>query len=188
VEKSDKRYVSTHNKIKKTFEQLVLTHAYGDITVSMLVREVGINRKTFYLHYPSLEALMDELVESIAEEIVTYLQLQKLHFTQDSLEGYLQMLAQNLPLHKRLICSEEYYFVFQRVCDTVTQRRLEQTKQLHALGDFRMRAAIGAVSLVVMQTYRSWLLEEMPISTRELAVLINQLLKENIITMVKEQG
>ena len=79
MEKSDKRYVSTHNKIKKTFEQLVLTHAYGDITVSMLVREVGINRKTFYLHYPSLEALMDELVESIAEEIVTYMQLQKLH-------------------------------------------------------------------------------------------------------------
>ena len=186
MEKADKRYVSTHGRIGKTIENLILSHPYSEITVTMLVQEVGINRKTFYLHYASLDALLDELVDSIAEEIVTYMQLQQPLFTAQALEGYLQMLSQNLPLHRRLICEPEYFFVFQRVCETVVRRRLAQKESVSALEGFRLRAAMEAVSMVVMQTYRSWLLEDMPISARELADFINRLLTEDIIRMLRQ--
>ena len=190
VEKADKRHVATHKRIRETFENLILVHPYHMITVSMLVQEVGINRKTFYLHFPSLDALVDELVDDIAAEIVDYMGLQQLQFSQRALEGYLQMLDQKLPLHRRLICSPEYSFVYHRVCDTVVRRRLRQLQAPLDLADFRLYAAMEAVSLIVMQTYRSWLLADMPLTTTELAALINRLLTDNILSMLrnKQQG
>ena len=74
MEKTDKRYVQTHGRIRQTFEELILSYPYSEVTVSMLVREIGINRKTFYLHYESLDALLDELVDDIAAEIVAYME------------------------------------------------------------------------------------------------------------------
>lgn len=185
VEKADKRYVTTHGKIKKTFENLVLTHPYSAITVSMLVQEVGINRKTFYLHYPSLDALVDEMVEDIAGETGAYLREHPARFTVEALEGFLQMLSSNLPLHKRLVCAAEYRFVFQRVCDRVTQQQVEHSRREYALDGFALRAAMEAISTVVMQTYRSWLMEDMPISAHELAVLINRLLTADMVAMLR---
>lgn len=181
----DKRYVQTHSRIRQTFERLILDHPYGEITVSMLVQEIGINRKTFYLHYESLDILLDELVNDIAEEIVAYMEGQELLFSGEAIEAYLQMLAQNLPLHKRLICAPEYYFVFQRVCETVVRKRVVGASETFALDGFRLRAATEAISMVTMQTYRRWLLEEMPIPARELAVFLNQMLSGDMIRMLR---
>ena len=106
-------------------------------------------------------------------------------FSEEAIEAYLQMLAQKLPLHKRLICEPEYYFVFQRVCDTVVKRRLSGGADVFALDGFRLRAATEAISMVTMQTYRRWLLEEMPISAHELAGFLSQMLSGDMIRMLR---
>jgi len=41
--------------------------------------------------------------------------------------------------------------------------------------------------MVVMQTYRSWLQENMPISTRELASFLYQMLTEDLIAMLRKE-
>lgn len=187
MEKTDKRYVQTHRRIRQSFEAMILTHEYRDITVSALSERVGINRKTFYLHYESLDGLLDELVDEIAGQIVSYMDAKQPMFSDAAIEGYVQMLAQKLPLHKRLICAPEYLFVFQRVCQTVVQRRMVQVSGTYALEGFRLRAALEAISMVVMQTYRSWLQEDMPISAGELSRLIRQLLSEDMIAVLRQE-
>ncbi len=187
MKKTDKRYVQTHGRIRQAFEQMILTYNYSEITVSMLVQEIGINRKTFYLHYESLDALLDELVDDIAGEIVIHMEGQPELFSEKAIEAYLHMLSQKLPLHKRLICAPEYLFVFQRVCDTVVERRLAGVLERYALEGFRLRAATAAISMVTMQTYRSWLLEDMPISAHELAALLKQLISGDMIGMLRAE-
>lgn len=187
MNKTDRRYVQTHGKIRQSFEQMILNRDYREITVSSLVEEVGINRKTFYLHYESLDALLDELVQEIAGEIVSYMELHQPMFSEAAIEGYLQMLSQKLPLHRRLICAPEYQFVFHRVCDRVMRQRMEQARGYYAPEGFRLRTATEAVSLIIMQTYRSWLQEDMPISTRELAHLIYRMLSEDLIGMLRHE-
>lgn len=72
----------------------------------------------------------------------------------------------------------------------MVRRRLQQLHAPLDLADFRLYAAMEAVSLIVMQTYRSWLLADMPLTTTELAALINRLLTDNILSMLrnKQQG
>jgi len=118
---------------------------------------------------------------------VSYMALNQPLFSEAAIEGYLEMLSQKLPLHKRLICSPEYLFVFHRVCDSVLRQRMSQTRDAYTLEGFRLRAAIEAISMVVMQTYRSWLQENMPISARELARFIHKMLSEDLIAMLRKE-
>ena len=41
--------------------------------------------------------------------------------------------------------------------------------------------------MVIMQTYRSWLQENMPIPARDLARLTHQMLSEDLIAMLRKE-
>lgn len=55
---TDKRVVRTRAAISKAFSRLLDNMPYSKITVSAIAREANINRKTFYLHYSSVDDLL----------------------------------------------------------------------------------------------------------------------------------
>lgn len=57
----DRRILRTKKSIRQAFLSLLSETAFEDITVSALSDRAGINRKTFYLHYPSTRELYDEI-------------------------------------------------------------------------------------------------------------------------------
>ena len=57
----DRRIVRTKRAIRQAFLHLLTEIPFEDITVSALSDQAGINRKTFYLHYPSTRELYDEI-------------------------------------------------------------------------------------------------------------------------------
>lgn len=59
--KNDLRYLKTKNAIHIAFKQLLTTQPYEKITVKDLSLAAKINRKTFYLHYNTLDDLLLEL-------------------------------------------------------------------------------------------------------------------------------
>ena len=64
--KNDLRFIKTHEAIRTAFENLMQVYSYDKITVKMLTETARINRKTFYLHYST----MDDLLMEIKGEIV----------------------------------------------------------------------------------------------------------------------
>lgn len=63
---------TTQYHIEETFRSLVREKGFSSVTVTMLVHQCGINRKTFYYHYDSLEdlatgILMRELKEACGD-------------------------------------------------------------------------------------------------------------------------
>lgn len=64
--KSDRRVLRTKRAINDAFKTLIKDHSIDKITVSALAKEADIDRKTFYLHYASL----DELVRATADETI----------------------------------------------------------------------------------------------------------------------
>jgi AcrR family transcriptional regulator len=75
--KLDKRVVKTRAAIHDAFRTLIRRENLGKITVSALAREAGIDRKTFYLHYDSVEALFDEEVEALVERILAAVDIEQ---------------------------------------------------------------------------------------------------------------
>ena len=71
--KSDRRVARTKKAIREAFSRLASNGDYGKVTITAIAREADIDRKTFYLHYDSVEAVTDEIVREEAERIVSLL-------------------------------------------------------------------------------------------------------------------
>ncbi len=65
----DRRVVRTRKAILAAFEKLLEKKDLSEITISSIAREADIDRKTFYLHFGSIDGLLD----AVAEESVDYI-------------------------------------------------------------------------------------------------------------------
>lgn len=65
---SDLRVERTRRAIRDAFIQLAAERDPDRISVTSLTNLAGINRKTFYLHYDSIEALFDDVVCSVMDD------------------------------------------------------------------------------------------------------------------------
>lgn len=54
----DLRYRKTERLIQQTFRELLKEKEYFQISIQELASRAEINRNTFYLHYPSMDALL----------------------------------------------------------------------------------------------------------------------------------
>lgn len=68
--KIDRRVIKTKRAILDAFMGLVATMPYEKITISALAREANIDRKTFYLHYASIDDLLEDVMEQKLEEML----------------------------------------------------------------------------------------------------------------------
>ncbi|MGI6205167.1 MAG: TetR/AcrR family transcriptional regulator [Anaerovoracaceae bacterium] len=66
--KTDLRVIKTRNAIKNAFKEMVMEMDASKITVKELTERAQIHRKTFYLHYTSIEALYEDVLSDINEQ------------------------------------------------------------------------------------------------------------------------
>lgn len=67
---NDLRYIKTENLIQETFRSMLGEMDYTQITIRELTRRAMINRKTFYLHYSSLDELLGKLQTQIYSKLL----------------------------------------------------------------------------------------------------------------------
>ena len=68
--KEDLRVIRTKEAIRKTFEEMICEMDYEQISIKELTERARINRKTFYLHYSSLDDLLRELQNEMAKNFI----------------------------------------------------------------------------------------------------------------------
>ncbi|MBQ9041730.1 MAG: TetR/AcrR family transcriptional regulator C-terminal domain-containing protein [Eggerthellaceae bacterium] len=71
--KLDRRVVRTRKAIMDAFDHLVMSEDVDKITVSAIAREADIDRKTFYLHYNSIDDLVNYKTEASLEYVLSAL-------------------------------------------------------------------------------------------------------------------
>lgn len=111
---TDRRAVRTRAALTDAFVHLLDTTPYPKITISAIAREAGVNRKTFYLHYPSVDDLLRDLVrQSIYNSIDAVTQTLSLsnngepashsQVFESLTAAILQQLAQNTTLNAHIV-------------------------------------------------------------------------------------
>lgn len=181
---TDKRYIRTHKLIRDVFEQQIIAKDYNDITISLITKEAGINRKTFYLHYESLNALMSEFIDDIVKEIMEYLVTVRPEkgstITPGMLSGFFQLLSQKKSLHKRLICSPGYKFVFHEISDKLVWHNQTLITNSNPADNYAKRILMIYITHGIMLIYRDWLIHDCPISEEDLGKITEQLIINGI--------
>lgn len=103
--RSDKRVARTERAIEAAFESLLFEQAYASMTISGIARRAGIDRKTFYLHYASIDALLRSLLDELVLSVMN---------------AYLAAEAEEDPLERSVDTSVKRCY---RVIDEVLDRK-----------------------------------------------------------------
>ena len=116
----DLRVRRTLTAVRKAFNDLVLTRNYNEISITDLTDNAGINRKTFYLHYSSLDDLVSEIEEEMAKEILQNIGEYARNLDLDGcITNFYKYLESCTKVQKKLMCDQHYAFFYNEVTDMV---------------------------------------------------------------------
>lgn len=65
----DRRIIKTKESIKTAYKNLLLKKKNTKITITELAKTANIDRKTFYLHYNSIEDIMRDIIDENLSEL-----------------------------------------------------------------------------------------------------------------------
>lgn len=110
----DRRIVRSRNAILSAFERLLMEKPLADITVSAIAREANVDRKTFYVHFGTVDGLLDAIAEDVVGMIVDSVERTLVSLGSDPNERALgaaatffrtvnEALCNNLVLNRQLI-------------------------------------------------------------------------------------
>lgn len=69
MNESDLRVIKTKKALHQALLSLLKNRTLESISVSMLCREADVNRGTFYLHYPDIDALFEEHINHLLKDL-----------------------------------------------------------------------------------------------------------------------
>lgn len=161
----DLRVQRTIKGIRDSFSELVLIRSYEELTIKELAENAKINRKTFYLHFSSL----DDVIEMLQNEVVNnFLSSIENETSQLDVAGCINKFYHYLndcgDVEQRLLCHPSYSFFY----ENVTQSLLESPALKKFYENKKNPFLVRAYCVTITSMYRSWLQNNKPISLDEL--------------------
>lgn len=116
--KNNQRYIETENRIIKVTQELISEKGVRETTVSEICRRAGINRKSFYLHFPDVDAVLNKLETLKGKELASKLSFE----SKDDIKGLLVQIFDLFAAEK------DFYkpFVTQRCSGTLLEPVIEK--------------------------------------------------------------
>lgn len=184
----DLRVIKTREAIHSAFKQMICDMDYDEITIKELTQRAQINRKTFYLHYGSLDDLLEELQQEIAENFIS----RKVSYaSMNDIRGLIRLFfehAANMPLlHERLMCSGSYRPIWEKINKRIMDYRRETNRGAFGLNQYEENlvfAYYGANSTIL---YRQWVEDGKKLSLEELIDIAEKLICGGMSSVVKGQ-
>ena len=180
----DRRSRKTKHIIRETLLQLLKEKRLTQITISELADTADINRKSFYNHYESIYAVLDELEDECIERMLTL-------FSEDSIKNYInnpttfflrlaKELKNNEEFYKILIDSEENLKLIQKLTDRLRKYFCQSEQLLGYTQSPYFEYFINFIVSGMASVYNSWFQTEKKISIEELSVFIGNLINNPI--------
>lgn len=92
---------------------------YHDITVQALTKKANVNRKTFYLHYDSIDDFADTFVDELADQLINIIVVRPMSKTLSEpgiiFDKIFDFFEQSRDFYTFMITSAEYSFLSRKV-------------------------------------------------------------------------
>lgn len=159
--KTDRRIERTRTAITTAMVELMKEQDYEDITVTQIAQRAGVDRKTFYLHYPSKDALLDTMERDRAEQLLglTHELVKNGELPpSERMTGLLSaLMEQDVELYRRVASTPPYSFLVNNEKDILKQVIFSVLTGLSPTADpnlVNLYAEFCAAGM--MSTYVSW--------------------------------
>lgn len=182
----DRRIVRSRNAILSAFERLLMDRPLADITVSAIAREANVDRKTFYVHFGTVDGLLDAIAVNVVETIVDSVEKTLASMDGDTNERALgaaatffktinKALCNNLVLNRQLIENIPLDDFMTRLRVPLEHEITERDLLPHGLKDEMFDYYLAFLLSGIIGIYRTWALSDGSVSIERISEVANNL-------------
>ena len=174
----DLRVRRTIDSIKNVFEQMICEMDYGKIRVTDLCSRAMINKKTFYVYYPTLDDLLAEMQSEYATEYIERIKNYRLPDELDKVNREFFLFSEEKGLaYEKITCagSESYRYIRSGMIKEVNNAGWSSSEKYGALPEYQQSMLMTFVNNSVLGIYRQWVEEGKQQSVEEIIELTNKL-------------
>ena len=179
----DVRVIKSKKAIRDALFSILASKPINKITIKEISETAGINRKTFYTHYDSIEDIITEMENELVVSIDSYLKnciiaeygLNPCYFIQ-----FINVIYSSNPeFCESLVSVHNYHFLAEKIKKVFKKQLInsidipDKDKQIL---DFKIEFYLSGVSSV----YIEWIKQGKPCPFEELSVIINNLVMEQL--------
>ena len=189
----ESKYFNTAAKMDKALIRLLEEKELEYITVNEICKTAGVNRSTFYLHYDSINDLLDESVQFSLNDFWSSLEvdggivsaietapLEKLVFiTPEYLKPYLEYIKEHRILFRTMLKRASVMgldIVYERLCDHVLKPVLSRFDCPEEIREYMMIFFVSGTIAIVSR----WVENDCDKSIDELTDIIIKCVRPNI--------
>lgn len=111
MNKNDRRVIKTRNSIRKAFNELILKKDIKSIKITEIASLADIDRKTFYLHYDSIEDILEEFRQELLERILNILKQEKSLDIKEFFKQLNDIMMEDIEVYKNIAKKTSYMFL-----------------------------------------------------------------------------
>ncbi|MDO4617873.1 MAG: TetR/AcrR family transcriptional regulator [Lachnospiraceae bacterium] len=180
----DRRVTKTKAAIRDAYFTLLNEHPEGHISIAQIARVADIDRKTFYLHYDSIEAIIHEFLYEQVEAAVDIL-LSNGYFnnplqTNLMYEALQHSMVQNTALMKKILNSSYAQIFWDEIVNIMENTTVEIYGDLCSCPEQEFRAAMRFVAHGCIAVYKDWLNQNLSIKLKDLMNISHELVHNGI--------
>ncbi len=182
----DRRIVRSRNAILSAFERLLMEKPLADITVSAIAREANVDRKTFYVHFGTVDGLLDAIAVDVVEMIVDSVEKTLASMDGDTNERALsaaatffktvnEALCNNLVLNRQLIENIPLDDFMARLRAPLEHEIAERDLLSQGLKDEMFDYYLAFLLSGIIGIYRTWALSDGSVPIEHVSEVANDL-------------
>lgn len=177
---SDKRKQKTISCIKQAFMQLCKDNIASQITVSKLASKAQINRTTFYLHYQSVNDVMQDIDNDLKVRISSYVDAIDIDAVYESCYATFTRLTdklnENVPLRNYIFDSCSSSAVLDKLKKVITEKTISAIIEVYpSLTYEQLKFPSTFLIAGIADTYAEWTHSDKSVTLDELIKILSKL-------------
>ncbi|MBO4668230.1 MAG: TetR/AcrR family transcriptional regulator [Bacilli bacterium] len=188
MNENDLRVIKTKKVLKDTLKQLIIEHNdFTTINVKELCEKAYINRRTFYLHYQSINDILSEVQEEFAFNY--YNQTKQYDHILDIKETMLIFfqMANNNPVYEKIVLSSIYDYLRINIKKKTinylySNNNLNTIKQMDDITKYLIEDFYHSTTI---SCYRIWASNNKSIPLEKMVGIAADLIKNGLDSIIK---
>lgn len=169
----DRRVEKTRTAIREAYFKILMENAEKRPTITQIARVANIDRKTFYLHYDSVDDILREFTGEKVEELIGRLKEEIIFEESFNIKKVFERLNQeiyeNLQFFQFISTNKEYDYFLDQMREMLVEIVVESGGKYFSLSSGELKFYAEFYISGIISVYTFWIKEGMPISIDELA-------------------
>ena len=172
----DRRITKTKTAIQEAFFQILKDNKTGKITITEIANRANIDRKTFYLHYDSPEAILDEFYKSLINDFLLILKKNDFFDRSFDVLALFQSLSalvqRDIDLYRHIAKMPSYAFFWEEIKDIVKSVAIETMSEGVDMSKDELELYAEFYVAGIIAAYLKWLRNDVNLTETEVVNIL----------------